>query len=81
MNKTQSTDSSEIRSALQKHSNRVTYLVRLSGNGYNTVKAISQEDAERQAKVFFGKYGIISVALPKPGEIEALDEFWASQFR
>lgn len=62
-----------------------TYLVRFGGSmgmgGYNTVKATDQKDAERQAKKLFSAYSIISVSLPKPGEIEALDEFWASQFR
>jgi hypothetical protein len=64
---------------LAKFTNRVTYLVRLSEGGYNTVRATDQKDAEKQAKALLGKYGIVSVALPKPGEIEALDAEWASR--
>jgi hypothetical protein len=57
-----------------------TYLVRFGGGGYNTVNATSKREAEKKAKDKFN-FAISSVALPKKGEIEALDEFWASQFR
>ena len=67
------------RNALAKFTNRVTYLVRLSEGGYNTVRATDQKDAEKQARTQFAKYGIVSVALPKAGEIEALDAEWASR--
>ena len=60
--------------------NRTLYLVRFR-EGYNTVLATSQTDAEKQAKVQFTKYGIVSVALPKPGEIDALDAEWSSRLR
>ena len=79
MSKTISTDSNDVRNALAKHSNRILYLVRFEGSGYNTVRAIDLKDAQKQAKAQFAKYGIVSVALPQPGEIEKLDAEWASR--
>ncbi len=55
------------------------YLVRFEGGGYNTVQATGLRAARKQAQVQFAKCGIVSVALPKPGEVDALDAEWASR--
>ena len=47
-------------------------------SGYNTVYAKNRTQAWRVAEDTFGKYGVLSVELPKPGEVEALDALWSS---